>query len=92
MTPKENLPEEDDKSTQLLEEICDNISRFKTSYYVEGKKDQYNQTLCFKNGRWLLTNPNLKQAGYSILMLNMLWTAYSLNYIGMDGIDIVFYP
>jgi len=23
MTPKENLPEEDDKSTQLLEEICE---------------------------------------------------------------------
>ena len=23
MTPKENLPKEDDKSTQLLEEICE---------------------------------------------------------------------
>ncbi len=23
MTPKQNLPEEDDKSTQLLEEICE---------------------------------------------------------------------
>ncbi len=24
MTPKENLPKEEDKSTQLLEEICEN--------------------------------------------------------------------